>query len=141
MARSESLLEFRESYTREVVRWATSIKEVRLWAGSASGWPVDVSVFRRWHADPDVKPDVLWNEGVPVGYGEVWIDEAEQEVELAHIVVRPASRGRDVGRRFVRLLLEQASLWGLPDAFVRVVPDNSVALACYRAAGFSPVSE
>ena len=43
-----------------------------------------------------------------------------------------------MGRRLVRLLLERASLSGLPDAFVRVVPENGAALACYRGAGFSP---
>ena len=41
----------------------------------------------------------------------------------------------------MRLLLDRASLSGLPDAFVRVVPENGAALACYRGAGFSPVSE
>ena len=46
-----------------------------------------------------------------------------------------------MGRHLVRLLLEQASLAGLPDAFVRVVPENGAALACYRGAGFSPVPE
>ena len=140
MTRSESLLEFLEPDAREAARWATSIGEVRLWAGVAE-WPVDVSVFRRWHADPDVKPYVMWDGKMPVGYGEVWTDEAEQEVELARIIVRPAGRGRGAGQRLVRLLLDKASLSGLPDAFVRVVPENGAALACYRGAGFSPVSE
>ncbi len=141
MALSGFLRGFRESDAREVARWATSIEEVRRWAGSAGGWPVDASAFRRWHADPDVKPYVMWDGKMPVGYGEVWTDEAEQEVELARIIVRPAGRGRGVGRRLVRLLLERVSLSGLPDAFVRVVPENGAALACYRRAGFSPVSE
>jgi ribosomal protein S18 acetylase RimI-like enzyme len=46
-----------------------------------------------------------------------------------------------VGRRLVGLLLERASLTRLPDAFVRVVPENGAAIACYRGAGFSCVSE
>ena len=71
----------------------------------------------------------------------MWIDGAEQEVELARIIVNPASRGRGVGRRLVLLLLERASLSGLPDAFVRVVPENGAALACYRGAGFSSVPD
>jgi ribosomal protein S18 acetylase RimI-like enzyme len=139
-ARSEFLREFRESDAREVVRWPTSMQEVRLWAGSDPGWPVDVSVFRRWHADPDVKPYVLCDEEEQVGYGEVWTDESEQEVELARIIVSPDYRGHGVGRHLVRLLLEQATLTGLPDAFVRAVPGNGAALACYRGAGFSLVS-
>jgi ribosomal protein S18 acetylase RimI-like enzyme len=141
VARSEFLRDFRRSDAREVARWLTSLAEVRLWAGGDPGWPVDVSVFRGWHADPDVKPYVLCEGKKPIGYGEVWIDEPEQEVELARIIVSPDHRCRGLGQRLVRLLLEQASLAGLPDAFVRVVPENGAALACYRGAGFSPVSE
>jgi RimJ/RimL family protein N-acetyltransferase len=141
MARPEFLREFRESDAREVARWAMSADEVRRWAGSDPGWPVDVSVFRRWHAEPDVRPYVLCDGEQQVGYGEVWIDEPEQEVELARLIVSPDYRGHGVGRHLVRLLLKQASSFGLPDAFVRVVPGNGPALACYRGAGFSPVSE
>jgi ribosomal protein S18 acetylase RimI-like enzyme len=141
MAHSEYLLEFRDAHAREITRWATSIEEVRRWAGSDTGCPVNVSVFRLWHADPDVKPYVLCDGAALIGYGEAWIDDAEREVELGRIIVRPASRGRGVGKRFVRLLLERASLSGFPDAFVRVVPDNHVAIACYRSAGFSLVPE
>ena len=141
MARSKFLREYRESDTWEVSRWPTSMEEVRLWAGSDLGWPVDVSVFGRWHVDPDVQPYVMCDGEVPVAYGEVWIDEPEQEVELARIIVSQDYRGRGVGRRLVRQLLEQATLSGLPEAFVRVVPENGTALACYRGAGFSPVSE
>jgi ribosomal protein S18 acetylase RimI-like enzyme len=141
MAHSELLLDFRDAHARDIVLWATSIEEVRRWAGSDTGWPVNVSVFRHWYADPEVRPYVLCAGDALLGYGEVWIDEAEQEVELGRIIVRPASRGQGVGKRFVRLLLERASLSGFPEAFVRVVPDNYVAIACYRSAGFSLVPE
>src|SRR5215210_1662873 len=124
MARSEFLIEFRSSDAREVARWPTSTEEVRLWVGSAGGWPVEASVFRRWHAEPDVKPYVLRVGETTVGYGELWIDEAEQEVELDCIIVDPVYRGHGVGKRLVGLLLEWAFLSSLPDAFVRVVPEN-----------------
>ena len=45
-----------------------------------------------------------------------------------------------MGRLLVSKLLEQAAPTGYPAAFVRVVPENGAALACYRAAGFTPVS-
>jgi ribosomal protein S18 acetylase RimI-like enzyme len=141
MARSEFLIECQESDAREVARWPASAGEARLWAGSACGWPVDASVFRRWHTDPDVKPYVLRDGEASVGYAELWTDEPEREVELARIIVNPDYRSRGVGRRLVGLLLERASLTRLPDAFVRVVPENGAAIACYRGAGFSCVSE
>ena len=141
MAHSEFLLEFGDAHATEISRWATSVEEVRRWSGSGARFPVDVSVFRRWHADPDVNPYVLCDGAALIGYGEVWIDETEHEVELGRIIVRPASRSRGVGKRFVTLLLERAALSGFPDAFVRVVPDNHVAIACYQCAGFSLVPE
>src|SRR5215204_5611994 len=107
MARSEFLVEFREPDAREVVRWPTSAGEVRLWAGSGCGWPVDASVFRRWHAEPEVKPYVLHDSKAMVGYGELWTDESEQEVELARIIVNPDHRCRGVGKLLVGLLLER----------------------------------
>jgi len=98
-------------------------------------------VFGRWHADPDVRPYIICDGEAPIGYGEVWVDEPEQEVELARIIVSPDQRRRGVGRRLVLLLLDRAAQAGLPDAFVRVVPENGAAIGCYRGAGFSPVSE
>src|ERR671921_1119102 len=140
MARSGALREFRGSDAREIARWPGSLEEVRRWAGSDPGWPVDEAVFGRWHADPDVRPYIICDGEEPIGYGEVWVDEPEKEVELARIIVSPDRRGRGVGRRLVRLLLEQAALSGLPDAFVRVVPENAAAIGCFRGAGFSPAS-
>ena len=141
MSRSEALRGFRESDAREVAGWPTSGEEVHRWAGSLIGWPVDASVFGLWHADPEVKPYVMCEGETPVGYGEVWVDEDEREVELARIIVRPTNRGRGMGKLLVRLLLDRASLYGHPDALVRVVPDNDAALACYQGAGFTAISE
>lgn len=141
MAYSWTLDEFGGTDAREVARWPASAEEVRLWSGGAGGWPVDTSVFGRWHADPDVRPYVLREDGEPVGYGELWIDADEREAELARIIVNPDYRGRGVGRRLVVLLVERAALSGFPDAFVRVVPENGAAISCYLGAGFAPVSE
>jgi len=103
-------------------------------------WPVAASVFSAWHADPGVRSFVLIRSGVLLGYGEVWIDAEEREVELARIIVPPERRGERLGRLLVTLLLEQASQTGYQAAFVRVAPGNAAALACYRHAGFAPVS-
>jgi ribosomal protein S18 acetylase RimI-like enzyme len=74
-----------------------------------------------------------------LGYGELWLDTEEDEVELARIVVAPEARGRGLGRALVRGLLAEARLSGMADVFMRVHPDNAAALRCYRGAGFEPV--
>jgi ribosomal protein S18 acetylase RimI-like enzyme len=69
-------------------------------------------------------------------YGEVWEDREEDEAELARIVVAPSERGRGLGRALVRQLAAEAAEMGFRDIWVRVIPSNAAALACYEGAGF-----
>lgn len=135
-----SLEPFHPSDGDAIVRWASSAEEARWWGGHEVQWPLDPSLFRSWHSDREVRPFVLREDEALLAYGELWIDDDEQEVELARIIVAPRRRGRGVGRLLVSRLLEQATLTRHPVAFVRVVPANAAALACYRAADFMPVS-
>jgi [ribosomal protein S18]-alanine N-acetyltransferase len=135
-----TLKPFRVTDADDVAGWPSSAEEALRWGGRDVPWPLDRSVIRAWHADPDVQPYVLQERGVPIAYGELWADDDEREVELGRIIVRPERRGRGVGRLLVGKLLEQATSTAYPAAFVRVVPENGAALACYRAAGFTPVS-
>jgi ribosomal protein S18 acetylase RimI-like enzyme len=132
------LKSFDESRAAEVLGWVRNSDEARKWASLAEV-PGDSSMFAAWHADPGVCPFVLLQDGTAIGYGEIWIDFEAGEVELARILVKPACRGCGVGRRLVSLLLAEAAKTGLPDAFVRVYPDNIAAIACYQHAGFGRV--
>jgi [ribosomal protein S18]-alanine N-acetyltransferase len=74
-----------------------------------------------------------------IGYGELWLDDEEMEVELARLIVAPAHRRLGAGRQLV------AALTGLahqrqPLAVVRVHPGNTAARRCYAAAGFERVT-
>ena len=80
---------FRQRHAVDVAGWAATPEEATWWGGHATRWPVDASALSAWHADPDVRPYVLVDAGAPAGYGEVWVDEEEQEVELGRIVVAP----------------------------------------------------
>jgi ribosomal protein S18 acetylase RimI-like enzyme len=64
------------------------------------------------------------------------LDAAENEVELARIIVAPHQRGQGVGQTMVRSLLEVAKTTGFPLAILRVVPENTQAIKCYEAVGF-----
>ena len=129
MRPTDSLAPFHAAHARELAGWAATAEEARRWGGQDVVWPMAASVFSAWHADPGVRPFVLARGGVLLGYGEVWIDADEREVELARVIVRPERRGQGLGRLLVRLLLEQAAETGYQAAFVRVVPDNA---ACTR---------
>jgi ribosomal protein S18 acetylase RimI-like enzyme len=134
------LISFQPVHAAEVLRWITSLEEARQWGGPGIPWPLEVSLFSAWHADPEIQSYVLCEEDTLIGYGEVWVDSEEKEVELARLLVKPDRRGQGVGKELLNQLLEQAAPSGYPTAFLRVFPNNHIALACYQRAGFSLVS-
>lgn len=123
-----------------IIAWPQSLTEARWWAGTHMSWPLPIDTMRHWHDDPEVHPYMLTKGATLLGYGELWLDAVEREVELARLIVAPAQRGQGVGVALVQLLLKQARSTPYPRTFLRVFPDNHVAIACYRRVGFTPVS-
>jgi ribosomal protein S18 acetylase RimI-like enzyme len=123
-----------------VLGWIGSPEEADRWA-SAGRRELVPGLFAEWHADPDVRPYVALEGDQPVGYGEVWHDRAEDEAELARIVVDSARRGAGIGRALTSALAERARAAGFADVWLRVVPGNEPALRAYAAAGFARASE
>lgn len=99
--------------------------------------PPDPTRILEWQRDPviEVRSFVLV-QGEPLAYGELWMDQGEQEVELARLIVAPERRQQGWGRQLVKALLVEARRTGLPNAFLRVRPDNDPAIRCYLATGF-----
>jgi ribosomal protein S18 acetylase RimI-like enzyme len=138
MAPDCGLKPFDQVWADEVRGWVVNSDECLNWA-SLPHLPDNPSIFAIWHCDPDIRPFVLLQDATAIGYGEIWIDADADEVELARILVKPACRGCGVGRRLVGLLLAEAAKSRLPNAFVRVYPENAAAIACYQPAGFRRV--
>ncbi|MFE3162656.1 GNAT family N-acetyltransferase [Streptomyces sp. NPDC059224] len=132
------LLPFAAAHAVTVAAWPTSAGEVVMWCGQKE-FPLPARVITDWQRDEDVRAHVLMEDERVVGYGELWLDADEDEVELARIIVAPDSRGNGLGRVLVRELLARALAAGYSDVFMRVHPHNGTALRCYRAAGFAPV--
>jgi ribosomal protein S18 acetylase RimI-like enzyme len=126
------------SLAEAIAGWPVDSAEREAWA-SLSEQDAGPSIFERWHADPGVHPYVLRRDGQACGYGEVWEDPAEHEAELARIIVDPAVRGQGAGRALTRLLAERARELGYRDVWLRVLPENHGAIACYLAVGLERV--
>ncbi|MFF9896321.1 GNAT family N-acetyltransferase [Streptomyces longispororuber] len=134
-----ALVPFAPEHAPAVAAWARSVVEAVLWCGERR-YPVTARAVAGWSRGSGVRARLLVAGDRPVGYGELWPDEAEDEVELARIIVAPRERGHGLGRTLVRALFAEARGTGLRAAFLRVHPANTPALACYRAAGFTPVA-
>lgn len=134
-----TLLPFDTADAAIVSSWARTIDEVTAWC-SRDQAPVPAEVIVGWAREPGVSAYALTDQGRLVGYGELWVDHDEHEVELARVIVDPHRRNQGIGRRLIWLLAEEAK-GTVPDVFVRVRPDNTAALRCYGAAGFARVSE
>jgi ribosomal protein S18 acetylase RimI-like enzyme len=130
-----TLVPFTPEQAETVAGWALSADEADMWCARAEH-PVPARIVASWATRPDVTAYLLVNEGEPVAYGEVWADEKEQEAELGRLIVAPPERGRGVGRALTTALVAHA---GYEDIFLRVRPDNAVALATYRRVGFDDV--
>ncbi len=118
-----------------VAGWPASAAETRMWCGLDE---VTAETVAGWTAQPDVVAYALEDAGELVGYGELWPDDEEAEVELARIIVAPGRRGRGVGRVLATALAGRA-LAHHGTVVLRVHPSNAGALRCYAGAGFSPV--
>lgn len=122
----------------QVSSWATSADEVWAWCSRRDA-PVPAEVIIDWSSAADVEAYTLVEGDELIGYGELWLDDEEMEVELARLIVAPAHRRLGAGRQLV------AALTGLahqrqPLAVLRVHPGNTAARRCYAAAGFERVT-
>jgi ribosomal protein S18 acetylase RimI-like enzyme len=121
-----------------VSSWARTEAEALMWCG-ASVAPVPAEQIRAWADESWVEPFGLYHDQRLVGYGELWTDDEEDEVELARLIIDPGERGQGLGRYLVTELASLARTRH-PLVMLRVHPGNQAALRCYASAGFEPVA-
>ncbi|TDD29046.1 GNAT family N-acetyltransferase [Kribbella turkmenica] len=132
---------FGDEHGRLVAGWTRTAQEVGVLSGREE-YPFPADLIGSWHKDdPDIESYLYFDGETPVGYGEVWLDDEEDEVELARVIVDPDRRGRGIGAELVRALLKPAVAAGHPDIFLRVRPENAVAIRTYLGVGFVDVSQ
>lgn len=121
----------------ELMSWFPDARTTRDWGGPDFRFPFTAGSFRE---------DCRWTEM------ESWTARRQAEdpltafgqfypynghINLARLVVHPAQRGQHAGRRFVRLLVEEAAgRLPLRRVSLFVYRNNEAAVRCYRALGF-----
>jgi [ribosomal protein S18]-alanine N-acetyltransferase len=122
-----------------IAAWSGSSEEARRWCSIAEH-PFPPARILQWWQVGDVQPWVLADDAqTPLAYGELWLDQDEDEVEVARVIVDPDRRGAGVGRLLVELLVEAARATRTGGCILRVTPDNAAALRLYASAGFVEV--
>lgn len=101
--------------------------------------PIKENDYKTWLEASDQMGYILETSSRPVGYGELWIDEPSQDVELAHLVIDPLERGKGWGKQLTDLLFEEGRRFYFPVAYMRVDPDNQAARRCYESVLFKKV--
>ena len=66
---------------------------------------------------------------------------AGDEAEILTLAVRPAVRGRELGRALLRAAAQHAQTLGAANVFLEVGVDNTAALALYAGQGFVRVGQ
>lgn len=132
---------FSEQYDVLVASWPVDAIEVGLLSGRTE-YPFPRELTGSWRRiASDVQSYLLFDGDRPVGYGEVWLDDDEDEVELARIIVDPAVRGRGIGSALIQALLGPGREAGMSEIFLRVRPENAVAIRTYLRCGFADVPQ
>ena len=73
--------------------WARTNEEVIMRCGRPVA-PVPAGQINAWAHEDGVLAFGLYRDGQLVAYGELWVDDAEAEVELARLIVDPANKAR-----------------------------------------------
>lgn len=135
---SIELRNFDPLYGPTVASWVRDDAELFRLAPSTR-WPLTAAKVAAWTRSTD-RPVLLFEvvETSPCGYAELNpLRGSRSHLWIGHVVIDPAKRGCGLGKRFTRLLVEDA----FADPRVRrltmlVVPGNQPALRCYQAVGF-----
>jgi hypothetical protein len=83
-----NLLPFDAVHAATVASWAASQQEVAMWCAWHE-FPLRAHLVAGWQQADDEQAHLLLDGQDPVGYGELWLDDEEDEVELARIAVSP----------------------------------------------------
>ncbi len=136
-ARPCRLVPFEPAWAERVISWVRGENE-SYWLAPKSVPPLTSAELLRW-CKPDHNPYLLVasDRAEPVGYGEVnRIAGPRRQYWLGHLLVDPAFRGRGYGVQLTALLLAEAfEQRGAQRVTLVAFPENTAALACYRAAG------
>ncbi len=89
------------------------------------------------HENPYAWNVVVKTSGLVVGFACLWA--LDEELKINNIAIHPDWRGRGLGTRLLRWILDFGRSEGCAEATLEVRPSNEVARTLYRRHGFEEV--
>ena len=135
------LSEFSPANADLVASWVLDHQEA-LWLAPKTPPPITAEKIRRWNVTGHHPLQFQgMHESAPVAYGELNVlSGAAAHMWLGHLIVAPNRRGEGLGLALTLALLERAfSRHGARQVSLVVFPENTAAVASYRAAGMREV--
>lgn len=121
----------------EISRWPISINDLLYWANLKNDDVRNINrKLQEWIEADYVTAYVVVHNEKTVGYGEIWTDDGE--VEIARLLVRPDHRSQGIGRFLLKLLVNKAKSID-ENIWLRVHPNNTLAIDLYKSNGFSRI--
>lgn len=131
-----ALAEVPEAAADRVWRWMLSSGFSREWAPGEE--ENAVAEPASWAGLDGARTFLLTEGAEPVGYGEIWVEEGDDEAEQAHLVIGPQRQGEGLGRELTARLTEGAAS-SASRVVLRVAQEDTRAQAVYRSCGFRPM--
>jgi len=82
---------------------------------------------------------VIESEGVVCGFGVAW--HVKDEGEIATLAVDESQRGKGLGEKIVRALVQELTTRGAAQIFLEVRPSNGGAQSLYKKIGFAQIGQ
>lgn len=118
--------------------WATTPREVYLFAGSERHWPLGDDVLTEWLALPNT---TAWtavldaDQATPIGHIEL-VRTGPTTGRLARVLLDPAKRGKGYGRALTAAAMAASRAAGVSELELNVITGNAPAVGTYRSLGF-----
>ncbi|MEW5995943.1 MAG: GNAT family N-acetyltransferase [Candidatus Zixiibacteriota bacterium] len=133
------IVPYTAEYSRTVLSWINS-EETYFNLCKGTEFPPPDELVESWQRD-GVSSYLLFAEGRPVAYGELWSRPLELAIEIAHLIVDPMQRGRGFGSKMLGLLYQRAAERpNVAKVILNFYTGDESILGCYLKAGFELVS-
>ena len=129
------LVPYTEDFLTTVHSWIDS-EETYQFVCRGKDFPPDSNIVKTWQRK-GIHSYLLFADGKPIAYGELWERPNELAVELGHILVAPAKRDKGFGKKIIELLFNRAaSRDDVAKVIVRLYHEDEIILRALVAEQF-----